>query len=53
MTKRIYTRCGKCQRSWLIEGFTPKWCGTAHELMMLEKERGRKWNRCYCGEFLY
>ena len=43
--------CKRCNRGWLLEGTAPKYTGDG--LAKFERERSRKWNRCYCGEALY
>lgn len=53
----IYQRsdvaCSKCGRSWLTEIEAPHWSGTDKELIKHNKNKGRRWNECYCGRNLY
>ena len=50
---RIDVNCSKCRRGWLIEPKRIEFKGSVEALKRLEKERGRKWQQCYCGTDLY
>jgi hypothetical protein len=53
MEKRILKKCKLCERVWLIEPIKTDFRGTEKELKLLERKRGREWNKCYCGAKLY
>jgi len=50
---RIRYYCRNCKHAWLIEKQKPIWKGTREALIKFEKENGRKFNHCYCGEPIY
>lgn len=50
---RIHGSCKRCQRTWLLEPKKPKWRGSLKNLKAHERELGRKFNHCYCGQPLY
>ena len=50
---RIRYYCRNCKHAWLIEPKKPEWQGTREAFAKFEKENGRKFNHCYCGEPIY